>query len=63
MVDEAAQNLLLDLMAWRPGEDLRPLLQRTIEVVGPTTVIHLSTDPKRARAKLIDAVEDYMEGF
>ena len=61
MRNETAANLLIDLMAWRPPADLRPLLKRTVELIGPAIVIHLSTDPALAREKLIDAVEEYLE--
>lgn len=60
-MDSEARDLLTDLLAWRSGQDLRPLRSRAIELVGPTVEIHLSTDPQQAREKLIDAVEDFLE--
>ena len=73
-MEAKARALLCDLMAWHPPPDatswqgtseaidLHVLLQRTIELVGPTIVVHLSTDPALAREKLIDAVAEYLEG-
>ena len=61
MMDEHAQNLLLDLMGWLPHEDLRPLIKRTIEMTGQTLVENLPTDPNLARGKLIDVVENYLD--
>ena len=60
-MDTSARQLLCDLLAWRQGEDLRPLLERTVRLVGPSVVAELPAGVARAREKLIDAVEDHLE--
>lgn len=56
-----AQNLLRDLIAWHYSDDLRPLLKRTIELVGALVVVDLPADPILAREILIDIIEDFVD--
>jgi len=55
------QDLLRALLLWQAGQDLRPLLQRTVELFGATVVIDLPTDPPAAHARLLTLVQSYLE--
>jgi hypothetical protein len=58
---QEAKQLLIDLMAWRPGEDLTPLIRRAVDLLGPKVVIELPRGAAMARETLIDDVEDWLE--
>lgn len=53
--------LFADLLAWRDGEDLQPLVARTVELVGPAFVKDLPKDARLARERLIELLEARLE--
>ena len=56
-----AEDLLRALRSWQKGDDLRPLLDRTVRLVGPQIIVDLPTDDVFARKILERAVLDYLE--
>lgn len=56
----ACRRLLRDLLAWREGEPLEDLAERVGSVTG--RMISVVEPPRYYREKLIEAVEEAMEG-
>jgi len=56
-----AQDLLRALLVWQPGQDLRPLVKRAVELFGAAIVIDLPKDPPAARDQLLEMVQSYLE--
>ena len=56
-----AEQLLRSLLTWQPGEDLRPLIAQAVDLLGPSIIVHLPTEPAAARDALENAVLDRLE--
>ena len=61
MSTSEAQHLLMELMAWKEGQNLRPLLRAAIDLMGSHIVLDLPWNEHLAREKLIDQLEDTIE--